>query len=69
MNKTLNYIGGVVVMVVSALMMYVLEPYARGNDIALTVLTVITLVPFVIGGGVIWLAYKMEKEKLKEDNK
>ena len=63
MNETLNYIGGIVVMAVSALMMYVLEPYAEG--IELTFLTIITLIPFVVGGGIIWVTYKVKKEETK----
>ena len=60
MNKTLNYIGGVVVMVVSALMMFIFEPYV--GEIGLTVLTVVTLIPFVVGGGIIYMTFKLRHE-------
>ena len=62
-NKVLNYFGGVVVMIVSVLMYISLEPQVEG--IGLIVLTVITLVPFVIGGGMIWVAYKVCKDEYK----
>ncbi|KKN76003.1 hypothetical protein LCGC14_0373920 [marine sediment metagenome] len=56
-------IGGMVIMVVSALIAYTWLPLVEG--IMETVITVITLVPFVIGGSLIYVGYKAKEQAIK----
>ena len=63
-EKTRWEISGIVVMFVSALIAYTCLPLVEG--IMESVVTVITLVPFVIGGSFIYVAYKMKKQAIKK---
>ncbi len=56
LNRTVNYIIGFMAMIVSALFYISAESYVEG--IGLTMLTAITLIAFVVGGGIIWMTLK-----------